>query len=150
MLAPLQQTRERAPSERSGWRAPALGVAHGGAPNDGADRRIGFNVTYIRPSVRSVRPGGAFAQLVRGVDTHGHMQHDLHPTGPETAEEKLSAFKAKSSGLSRTIMNGADLEKFSAVTKERASLNVAPGVTPGGPGGALVDDRDLQEEKAKL
>jgi hypothetical protein len=37
-----------------------LGIAHGGGPNAGADRRIGFNVTYIRPSVRSVRlEGGA-------------------------------------------------------------------------------------------
>ena len=42
-----------------------LGIAHGGGPNNGADRRIGFNVTYITPAVRSVRPEGAFAQLVR-------------------------------------------------------------------------------------
>ena len=57
-----------------------LGIAHGGGPNEGSDRRIGFNVTYITPDVRSVREEGAFAQLIRGVDDYGHFTHDLHPT----------------------------------------------------------------------
>ena len=56
-----------------------LGIAHGGAPNEGDDRRIGFNVTYITPETRSVRPEGAFAQLIRGVDDYGHFTLDLHP-----------------------------------------------------------------------
>jgi non-heme Fe2+,alpha-ketoglutarate-dependent halogenase len=56
-----------------------LGIAHGGSPNEGDDRRIGFNVTYVTPETRSVRPEGAFAQLIRGVDDYGHFTLDLHP-----------------------------------------------------------------------
>jgi hypothetical protein len=42
-----------------------------------------------------VRPDGAFAQLVRGVDTTHNMRHDLHPAGPESADERRAAFEAK-------------------------------------------------------
>ena len=38
-----------------------------------------------------MRPDGAFAQLVRGVDTTNNMRHDLHPAGLAIASMSLSA-----------------------------------------------------------
>lgn len=105
-----------------------LGVAHGGGPNRGDDRRIGFNVTYVVPRVRSVRPDGAFAQLVRGVDDCAHFNRDRVPTADNPTSEEREAFLRKAAGLSRTVLTGADVERFLAVAEERRSKNVAPHV----------------------
>ena len=109
-------------------RTVLAGCAHGGKPNRGNDRRIGFNVTYITPAVRSVRPEGSFAQLIRGVDTHQHFALDVHPTGPQPTEAERAAHKEKARGLSRTVMAGADVQRFKEVSVERQGLNVAPHV----------------------
>ena len=133
----------------------AAGVAHGGKPNRGADRRIGFNVTYITPAVRSVRPEGAFAQLIRGVDAHQNFVMDVHPTLPEPTEAERAAHKEKARGLSKTVMAGADVERFKEVSVERQGLNVAPHVARDSSAYAeFLDDDGAAEErhgdKAKL
>lgn len=41
-----------------------LCTAHGGGPNRGNDRRIGFNVTYAPMHVKSIREGGAYGEYL--------------------------------------------------------------------------------------
>jgi len=67
-----------APGEASfhhGW------TLHASMPNDSDDRRIGFNVQYIAPSVRQLVNKNETATLVRGKDDFGHYQPDVFATG---------------------------------------------------------------------
>jgi len=67
-----------APGEASfhhGW------TLHASMPNRSDDRRIGFNVQYIAPSVRQLINKNETATLVRGTDNYGHYQPDTFATG---------------------------------------------------------------------
>ena len=68
------------------------GIVHGSDPNNSDYRRIGLSIHYISPDVRRVgyNDGGSrpSASLVRGVDEHGHWEHEGIP-GDEVAPGAL-------------------------------------------------------------
>lgn len=55
-----------------------VGLVHGSGPNRAADRRIGFAMRYIAPSVRQKGQRDS-AMLVRGTDRHGHFDPESRP-----------------------------------------------------------------------
>ena len=66
-----------APGEASfhhGW------TLHASTPNLSTDRRIGFNVQYIAPSMRQLVNGNETATLVRGEDRYGYYEPDVFAT----------------------------------------------------------------------
>jgi ectoine hydroxylase-related dioxygenase (phytanoyl-CoA dioxygenase family) len=85
---------ELAPGEASlhhGW------TIHASQPNHSADRRIGLNVQFIRPSMRQIKTAVDTAMLVRGTDAYGHFAPD-HPATewePEMAARRLAASSTK-------------------------------------------------------
>lgn len=54
---------------------------HGSAPNNSDDRRIGYSIHYIPPTIRETSFPGASALLLRGRDTEGHWGTDMSPKG---------------------------------------------------------------------
>ena len=54
-------------------------VLHASAGNRSADRRIGFNMNVIAPSVRQTRVADDTAALLRGTDRFGHYRHEPRP-----------------------------------------------------------------------
>ena len=63
---------------------------------------------------------------VRGCEPRsmlGGMVIDPPPEKEGPSEENLKAYKAKSKGLGETVMEGADMEQFARVTKERLTWN---------------------------
>jgi len=65
-------------------------IVHGSDPNNSDHRRIGLSIHYISPDVQRVgynksktRPT---ASLVRGVDNHGHWDHETAPDKEFDAE----------------------------------------------------------------
>mmetsp|Transcript_63373 Transcript_63373/g.125304 ORF Transcript_63373/g.125304 Transcript_63373/m.125304 type:complete len:340 (-) Transcript_63373:98-1117(-) len=120
-----------------------LCTAHASKPNGGAGRRIGFNATFVAPSVSSVRADGASAMLVRGADTHGHFGLEVQPSGDmPTCAEALAA-QRKNEGVSRSLLDGADASRFLEVSRLRASRNLPGHVKVGGEGafGAAITDQ---------
>jgi ectoine hydroxylase-related dioxygenase (phytanoyl-CoA dioxygenase family) len=59
---------------------------HASGPNRSADRRIGFNMNFLRPRVRQARHPGDYAMLMRGADRFGHFRPEPRPTGDYTPE----------------------------------------------------------------
>ncbi|MGH7108908.1 MAG: phytanoyl-CoA dioxygenase family protein [Stellaceae bacterium] len=59
-------------------------VIHDSAPNHGADRRIGFGISYIPVHVRHTGTRPPSASLVRGIDPFGHfdLEPDPRPLAP--------------------------------------------------------------------
>ena len=55
-------------------------VFHSSSPNRSADRRIGFNMNLIQPSVRQVALASDSAMLLRGQDRFGHYRPEPRPT----------------------------------------------------------------------
>ena len=66
--------------------------------------------------------------LVRGEDKHGLFELDPHPTGL-TSEERQAAHDRKQAGLARSIMDGADIERFAEVSQDRVGKNMPTHVT---------------------
>ena len=54
---------------------------HGSAPNNSDDRRIGYSIHYIPPTIREIGFPGASAMVLRGEDTEGHWRVDMRPKG---------------------------------------------------------------------
>jgi len=52
---------------------------HGSAPNRSDDRRIGYSIHYVPPTIRETAFPGASAMLLRGEDTVGHWRADMRP-----------------------------------------------------------------------
>lgn len=111
-----------------------LSTAHGGGPNHGDDRRIGFNVTYCASPVRSVRADGAFGMPIRGqwlgalVDPP--MEIDPVPPPGDTPDPvNIEAHGKKTRGTGSTVMSDADMDKFARVSQERVGRNLPPHVT---------------------
>ena len=101
-----------------------LATAHGGGPNVANERRIGFNVTYCAAHVHSVREEGAFGMVVRGSDPCDHLTHDPVPSGDTPTAEEQEAHRMKMEGMSRSIMEGANMAAFARVSEERVGRNV--------------------------
>ncbi len=85
---------ELAPGEVSlhhGW------TIHRSSPNRSADRRIGLNIQYIRPSMRQLKANVDTALLVRGTDQYGHFEPDVPATdwGLEIAAQRLADCSAQ-------------------------------------------------------
>lgn len=55
-------------------------LVHGSAPNPSDLRRIGFAARYIPTSVKQLAGERDSATLVRGVDAHGHFEHEPRAT----------------------------------------------------------------------
>jgi len=53
-------------------------IVHGSEPNRSSDRRIGFAIRYIPTYVKQLKVRDS-ATLVRGVDRHGHFDHETRP-----------------------------------------------------------------------
>lgn len=66
---------------------------HASMPNHSNDRRIGLNVTYLRPSMRQLKYPEDSAVLVRGSDNYGHFLPDRPATRDLDAKD-LERFKA--------------------------------------------------------
>ena len=52
---------------------------HASQPNISEDRRIGFNMNLIRPSVRQLKVANDSAMLLRGEDRFGHFRREPRP-----------------------------------------------------------------------
>jgi len=52
---------------------------HGSQPNKSDDRRIGYSIHYVPPTIRETAFPGASATLLRGEDTVGHWRADMRP-----------------------------------------------------------------------
>ena len=52
---------------------------HASSPNRSGDRRIGFNMNLVQPSVRQVALEADSAMLLRGRDEHGHYAPEPRP-----------------------------------------------------------------------
>ncbi|MDA0652231.1 MAG: hypothetical protein O3C49_03000, partial [Proteobacteria bacterium] len=51
----------------------------GSQPNKSYDRRIGYSIHYVPPTIRETAFPGASAMLLRGEDTVGHWGADMRP-----------------------------------------------------------------------
>ena len=85
---------ELSPGEVSlhhGW------TIHRSSPNRSADRRIGLNIQYIRPSMRQLKADIDTALLVRGIDRYGHFKPDVPATEwvSEIAAQRLADCSAQ-------------------------------------------------------
>ncbi|MEK9656411.1 MAG: phytanoyl-CoA dioxygenase family protein, partial [Halieaceae bacterium] len=85
---------ELSPGEVSlhhGW------TIHRSSPNRSADRRIGLNIQYIRPSMRQLKADIDTALLVRGRDQYGHFKPDVPATEwvSEIAAQRLADCSAQ-------------------------------------------------------
>jgi hypothetical protein len=70
-------------------------IVHGSSPNRSADRRIGFAIRYMPPSIRQIA-GRDSATLVRGVDRYGHFDPEPYPKddgGPGAADVHATVLK---------------------------------------------------------
>ncbi len=54
-------------------------IFHGSNPNRSDDRRIGFAIRYIPPSLHQTTDGQDSARLVRGEDRFGYFEHEEPP-----------------------------------------------------------------------
>ena len=61
-------------------------IFHSSRPNNSDDRRIGFAVRYIPPSLRQEAGEADSALLVRGEDRHGHFELERPPETDYSAE----------------------------------------------------------------
>ena len=86
-----------------GWRVGGEGGGGGGA-NEGPDRRIGFNVTYIPPTVMNTRSEANTALLVRGYDTFNLIEHEAQPNFDESGKAGGAQREAKMDGVASAIM----------------------------------------------
>ena len=59
---------------------------HASHPNVSGDRRIGFNMNLIRPSVRQLKVENNSAMLLRGTDRFGHYRAEPRPAADFTPE----------------------------------------------------------------
>lgn len=120
-----------------------LCTAHASKPNKGPGRRIGFNITYVAPHVESIRPDGASAMLVRGSDLHRNFHLEAKPSGDVPTPAEAQAAQEKNEGVSRSLLAGADMEKFVEVSRQRATRNLPAHVESGGEGafGAAIHAR---------
>ena len=82
-------------------------TAHESGPNLSGDRRIGFSLHFIPPSVDQVIGDWDSAALVRGEDSYGHFEHT--PRVPADLDPDLVAFHAMAAGkVSEVLYHGAD------------------------------------------
>ena len=69
-------------------------ILHRSGPNNSADRRIGFGVSYIPTDCRCTSKVRVTASLVRGVDTYGHFDPEPVPKTDYDADARLAHAEA--------------------------------------------------------
>lgn len=81
-------------------------IVHGSEPNGSHDRRIGFVVRYLAPSVRQTSGFEDSATLVRGRDPHGNFE--LEPTpASDLSAEAVAYHRVVVERTNRILMRGA-------------------------------------------
>ena len=118
-----------------------LQTAHGGGPNRGGGRRIGFNVTYAAAHVTNTDGGGL---LIRGAgaEAEAGAEPTIEPGLPGLIERApqqgargkptaaaAAAHSRRNDAMSRAIMDGADMQAFARVSEERRGVNLPPHVS---------------------
>lgn len=81
-------------------------LAHQSAANLGDDRRIGLGISYIPCRVRHTGSFRMGASLVRGVDRHGHFEHEPDPralTPAAATEAHVRAYRRYREGYEEQI-----------------------------------------------
>ena len=86
-------------------------LAHGSAPNQSNDRRIGFAIRYIPTHVSQAVGAKDSATLVRGVDTHHHFDHEERPSA-DCAPEAMAAHAAIVGRQVQVLYRGTGQEHF--------------------------------------
>lgn len=87
-------------------------LVHGSAPNRSPDRRIGFAIRYIPTHVRQLKTRDS-AMLVRGVDRHGHFDHEPSPRA-DLDEAALAAHADAVGRQVKALYSGTDKKAFRA------------------------------------
>ena len=85
-------------------------LVHGSKPNRSSDRRIGVAIRYMPTHVRQLRFRDS-AMVVRGVDRHGHFDHEPRPV----ADMDAAALAAHEDAVSRVLsglMEGTGKSEF--------------------------------------
>ena len=84
---------------------------HGSGPNSSDDRRIGFVIRYVNPTVMQEVAQKDYAMLVRGAD---RAQHFIHYTPPRTlfAPEHLALYEEMREAQKQAMMAGANKQSF--------------------------------------
>lgn len=110
-------------------------IVHGSNPNKSHHARVGFAVRFLPPHLKQTLAERDSALLVRGVDTHGHFDHEQPPEGdfhPDAVRRHAKVIArqtalyfagAKQSGKSASLVPGIQ----GVLSTESAS---APGVAP--------------------
>jgi len=109
-----------------------LCTAHASQPNQGPGRRIGFNITFVAPHVRSIRSCAASAMLVQGMDMHGNWKHEIAPQGDSPTPAEAAAAQAKNEGQAQSLLADVDMTRFKEVQQERSTRNLPSHVKSGG------------------
>ena len=78
---------------------------HSSPPNNTADRRIGYGISYIPASVRHIGSTPQRAMFVRGEDRYGNFIHEPFPTGDELhdADELAKSRSSYNAGYAEQI-----------------------------------------------
>lgn len=87
-------------------------AAHGSAPNQTGDRRIGLAIRYIPTYVRQLKVRDS-AMLVRGEDTHGNFDWEPQPE-IDLAPTALAAHKDATDRQIKALYEGTDKVAFRA------------------------------------
>ena len=91
-------------------------LVHGSAPNPSDLRRIGFAARYIPTSVRQLAGERDSATLVRGVDAHGHFEHE-----PRATRDLDPAFVARHRDIAernaRILYRGTSVKDFNQTAR---------------------------------
>ena len=85
-------------------------VIHGSKPNHSDQRRIGFNLQFIAPSVRQGEMKDDSAMLMRGHDEFGHFEPEPRPLVDFTPESMAFA-KHIGARRQKMLFRGVDDEK---------------------------------------
>jgi non-haem Fe2+, alpha-ketoglutarate-dependent halogenase len=87
-------------------------LVHGSEPNRSNDRRIGLAIRYIPTDVRQLKVRDS-ATLVRGVDHHGHFDHEPRPKR-DLDDAALAAHADAVSRQVKALYSGTDKQEFRA------------------------------------
>jgi non-haem Fe2+, alpha-ketoglutarate-dependent halogenase len=82
-------------------------IFHGSHQNRAEDRRIGFAIRYLPPSVRQGVGSPDSATLVRGADRYGHFELEPAPAS-DLAPEAIAHHRAVHERRLRILMRGAE------------------------------------------
>ena len=81
-------------------------LLHASGPNQSDQRRVGYVINYLAPSMRQVVASEDFATLVRGQDRHGHFIQVPRPQG-DLSPESLAWHRRIVGTQNEAIYDGA-------------------------------------------